>query len=431
MMSKVFRCQMGRRIPRLASVLAAALAIARVGVPPPMGAPASGLARGAATAQGAATAPGIDTLLGDLRPLLGKRLGVVTHQAGVTADGRLTSSALAGAPGLRVTALFAPEHGIDGTYDAGQAVPNLPSRTPVYSLYGVNFRPTRQMLDRVDVLVFDLQDVGVRAFTYASTMSLVMTAAREAGKPVVVLDRPNPMGGTIVDGPVLEPEFRSFIGMHEIPYIFGMTLGELARLYNDAFGIGARLTVVPMQGWKRTMRWADTGLSWVNPSPGITSAGAVFHYATTGPVDGTNLWNGVATESRFEVVLARGWIDGAALAGAVNAHGLPGVRFSASALPHPRTGEVWRGVRVHVTDPATYQPTTTLVHILAEIRRLYGTKLVFVQPKRGPHLFDLVWGTTAVRLAIGRGEPASTIVERWQPGLERFRKLREPHLLYQ
>ncbi|MBI4277633.1 MAG: DUF1343 domain-containing protein [Armatimonadetes bacterium] len=372
---------------------------------------------------------GIETLLANPSSLRVLRVGVVTHQAAVTRDGRLTAEALIQAPGVRVAALFAPEHGFDGTRDAGEPVPTIPGRTPVYSLYGRNLRPTRQMLARVDVLVIDLQDVGVRPYTYGSTMALVMTAARAAGKPVVVLDRPNPMGGLIVDGPVLEPAFRSFIGLHPIPLVHGMTIGELARLYNDAFRIGARLTVIPMKGWRRMMTWADLGLEWVNPSPGITDEELPAYYAATGPLDGTNLWNGVATSSRFRVVLAP-WLDGEVLAAALNEHNLPGVRFTPSALPHPRTGQGWYGVRLHVTDPIAFRPATTAVYILAEIRRVYGNQMVFKQPRRGRPLFDVVWGTRDVRLALSRGDPAAKIVARWHHGLEQFRRLRKPYLLY-
>jgi uncharacterized protein YbbC (DUF1343 family) len=401
--------------------LAAVLCLAA----PPLAARQSVTPRGA----GPAVSPGIDRLLGDLKALRGSRLGLVTHQAGVNRDGQPSARLLAEVEEAHLAALFAPEHGLDGTYDAGEAVPTVPGRTPVFSLYGRTFRPTRQMLARIDALLIDLQDVGVRAYTYTSTMALVMAAAREAGKKVLVLDRPNPMGGVLVDGPVLEPALRSFIGMYPIPYVFGMTIGELARLYNEAFGIGADLTVVPMEGWTRAMRWADTGLPWVNPSPGITGPEAVFHYAATGPVDGTNLWNGVATESRFQVVVAP-WLDGRRLAARLNRYGLPGVRFAASALPHPRTGRVWYGVRLHITDPGVFRPATTAVHILVEIRRLHGDRLRFTAPRRGPYPFDLVWGTTDVRLGIQRGDDAATIVARWQPALQRFQKLREGFLLY-
>jgi len=377
-----------------------------------------------------AVRPGIDAALADAGIMQGRRIGLVTHAAGVTSRGYSTAAALARSGKVRLTALFAPEHGLEGTYDAGEAVPTIPSRTPVYSLYGSNFRPTRQMLSRVDVLVVDLQDAGVRPFTYASTMAMVMTAARDARKPVVILDRPNPLGGTTVDGPVLKPGFRSFIGIYPTPYVHGMTMGELARLYNREFGVGAQLTVIPMDGWTRRMRWAETGLEWVNPSPGITGPDVAITYAATGPTEGTNLWNGVATESRFQVVLAS-WIEDATpLVESLNRRGLPGVIFTPSAMPYPRTGAIWRGVRLNVIDPARFLPSTTFIHILAEIRRLHGDGLVFKRPGRGPYPFDLVWGTSAVREAIIGGDSAKAIVARWQPGLERFKKLRESYLLY-
>ena len=372
---------------------------------------------------------GIDTFLSEPAPLQGRRVGLVTHQAGVTREGHPTAVALTRIAGVKLTALFAPEHGLDGSYGAGQPVPTIPGRTPVYSLYGGTFRPTRDMLARVDVLVVDLQDVGSRPYTYASTMAMVMEAAREAGKPVVVFDRPNPLGGVIIDGPILEPQFRSFIGLYPIPMVHGMTIGELARLYNDAFGIGANLTVVPMEGWTRAMTWADTQLGWINPSPGITTEDAPFFYAATGPLDGANLWNGVGTASRFQVVLAT-WLDGTRLAERLNQKNLPGVRFSPSAIPHPRTGRIFRGVRLHITDRLKFRPATTTVTILAEIRRMYPDKFTFHRSRRGRYLFDIVWGTKEVRLALTRGDPAETIVARWQPALAKFQRRREAYLLY-
>ncbi len=372
---------------------------------------------------------GVDTFLAEPRPLYGQRVGLVTHQAAVTREGHPTATALRRIPGITLTALFAPEHGLDGTYGAGQPMPTIPGRTPVYSLYGGTFRPTRAMLQRVDVLVVDLQDVGVRPYTYASTMALAMEAARDAGKPVVVLDRPNPLGGLTVDGPVLEPQFRSFIGLYPVPLVHGMTIGELARLYNDAFGIRARLSVIPMEGWKRPMTWADTRLGWVNPSPGITSEDAPFFYAATGPLDGTNLWNGVGTSSRFQVVLAP-WLDGTRLAERLNRQNLPGVRFSPSAIPHPRSGRIYRGVRLHITDRPQFRPGATAVAILAEVRRLHPDRFTFTPSRSGRYLFDVVWGTKEVRLALTRGEDAGAIVARWQPALNRFRQRREPYLLY-
>ncbi|OLE14088.1 MAG: hypothetical protein AUG93_00075, partial [Armatimonadetes bacterium 13_1_20CM_4_65_7] len=338
--------------------------------------------------------------------------------------GRLTTLVLTSLPDVQLSALFAPEHGLgDDTPDS------LPARAPIYSLFGRVTQPTRRMLSGVDVLVIDLQDVGVRPFTYGSTMALAMEAAHRAGKPVIVLDRPNPMGGSLVDGPVLEPQFRSFIGMYPIPYVHGMTIGELAQLYNRAFGIGADLRVVPMRGWNRQMLWADTGLPWINPSPGLLTDDSPFYYATTGAIDGTNLWNGVSTDSRFQVILAP-WIDGARLAERLNGYRLPGVIFSGSSVPLPFNKKIWSGVRLQVTDPSTYRPLTTTVYVLVEIRKMYGNQLVFRLPRHGPPLFDQVWGTRQVRLGILRGDDAAAIVARWQPGLQKFLALRQQYLLY-
>lgn len=408
-----------------AVAMACVLVVLLAGIPA-----GSGLAQNAPT-QETAIKLGADMLLTSAGPLAGRRIGLVTHAAGITAAGERTMHAISRVPDLELTALFAPEHGIDGTADAGRPVPHAVSRgTPVYSLHGGTFSPTRQMLARVDTLVVDLQDVGARPFTYASTMALVMRAAADSGKQVVILDRPNPLGGTTVDGPVLESPFRSFIGMYAIPYVHGMTLGELAVLYNRAFGIDAKLTVVPMVGWRRDMIWADTGLPWANPSPGLIDSDIAPYYAATGPLDGTNLWNGVATDSRFRVVLAP-WIDAPRLAERLNRYGLPGVRFTPSAVPHPHTGRVWQGVRLNVTDPRVFKPSTTIIHVLAEIRRMHGNKLSFKRPRRGPYLFDLVWGTKDVRLGLQRGDSAGKIIQAWTPALERFKQLRRQYLLYE
>jgi len=379
-------------------------------------------------AQNPEVSPGVDVVNLAAAELAGRRIGVVTNHAAIARDGRHTAVVVAGLPDARLTAVFSPEHGLNGSgtelYD-----PELPSRTPVYSLFGRVTQPTKRMLSLVDILVIDLQDVGVRPFTYASTMALTMEAARRSHKPVVILDRPNPMGGVIVDGPVLESRFRSFIGMYPIPYVHGMTIGELAQLYNQAFRIRADLRVVPMQGWSRRMHWADTGLLWANPSPGLLTDESPYYYATTGAIDGTGLWNGVSTDSRFRVILAP-WIDGAALAERLNRYRLPGVIFSASSIPHPDTGRIWSGVRLHITDPAVYRPSTTAVYVLVEIRKMYGTRLKFWRPRRGGYLFDWVWGTQQVRLGITRGDDAAAIVARWQPGLQQFLALRQRYLLY-
>ncbi|MGQ0548396.1 MAG: exo-beta-N-acetylmuramidase NamZ family protein, partial [Armatimonadota bacterium] len=372
------------------------------------------------------TRPGVDVLLESPGLLQGRRIGLVTHAAALTSTGEPTASALLRDQRLTVTALFAPEHGLTGTVPAGQSVPDVPGRVPTYSLYGATRRPTPEIAAAIDVFVVDLQDVGARAYTYVFTMALVMQAAREAGKPVVVLDRPNPQGGLGLDGTVLNPEYRSFIGMFPIPSVHGMTIGELAWLFNGLFDINAELTVVPMRGWTRRMTWDDTGLPWVRPSPNIITTQTPFYYAATGVLDGTNLSAGAGTPHAFQVVRSP-WLDGDRLAARLNAYGLPGIAFA----PHD-TGDGMmprRGIRLTLTDPLRFRPATTAVHILAEIRKRHGDELAFV-PRNGRYVFDLVWGTDDIRKDIVRGAPAHAIVARWEPDLQRFQMLRSPYLIY-
>lgn len=407
---RIYWRQMRRRffVPLFALMLSTSL-IADVGAQPP-----------------GPTRPGIDVLLESPGLLQGRRIGLVTHAAGFTSTGETTSSVLLRDPRFNVTALFAPEHGLSGTIPAGQPVPDSNGRVPVYSLYGSTRRPTTEMMASIDVFVVDLQDVGARAYTFASTMALVMQAARDASKPVVVLDRPNPQGGLQVDGPVLSPEFRSFIGMYPIPAVHGMTIGELAQFFNS-YEIGADLTIVPMRGWARRMVWEETGLPWVRPSPNITSMVTPFYFSVTGVFDGTTLSNGPGPASAFQGFYSQ-WLDGDRLVRHLREIGLPGVQFEAYDIgrgERPR-----RGVRLIVTDALRFKPAETAVHILVETRRLHGDRLQFVA-RGGRFLFDYVWGTSSVRKDILRGAPAHAIVARWEPELRRFQTLRNPYLIYQ
>jgi len=356
----------------------------------------------------------------------GRRIGLVTHAAGLTSSGDATSSALLRDNRFAVSALFAPEHGLAGTIPAGQPVPDTTGRVPVFSLYGTTRRPTPEMMAGVDVFVIDLQDVGARAYTFVSTMATVMQAAREAGRPVVVLDRPNPLGGIQVDGPVLDPTYRSFIGMFPIPSVHGMTIGELAWMFNSSFDINADLTVVPMRGWTRRMVWEETGLPWVRPSPNIHTMQTPFYYAATGVLDGTNLSNGAGNAGPFEVVVSP-WLDGSRLARRLNALGLPGVMFEPHAFV--RTSGLVSGVRLNVTDPLRFRPATTAIYMLVEIKKQHPRHFQFV-PRNGRYMFDLVWGTDKIRKDISRGAPAAAIVARWEPDLRRFQVLRNAFLLY-
>jgi uncharacterized protein YbbC (DUF1343 family) len=387
--------------------------------------PLTGVTQAQPAAPAGPVKPGVDVLLGSPSLLPGRRIGLVTHAAGLASSGDATSAVLLRDPRFTVTALFAPEHGIDSTIPAGQTVPSGAGSVPTYSLYSATRQPTPEMMANIDVFVIDLQDVGARAYTYVSTMAMVMQAARAAGKAVVVLDRPNPQGGVQIDGPVLDPAYRSFIGMFPIPMVHGMTIGELAQMFNVEFGIGAALTVVPMEGWTRRTIWERTGLPWVRPSPNIPSMHTPFYYSATGVLDGTTLGNGVGTPYPFEVVVAP-WLDGAALAHRLNAIGLAGVAFETHTLV--RNGSTQGGVRLIVTDPLAFRPSLTALHVIIEAKALHPRQLQFVE-RGGRQVFDFVWGTDAVRRDILRGDDAAAIAARWDPEMRRFALLRAPYLI--
>lgn len=373
--------------------------------------------------------PGVDVLLtyyGDI--LAGKRVGLITHRAAAGVGGWPTATLLSLDPRIRVVALFVPEHGFSGTLPAGAFVPNASGTVPIYSLYSTLRWPTAEMLSGIDALVFDLQDVGARAYTYISTMALAMQAAAKNDKLFVVLDRPNPLGGERVDGPVLDPAFASFIGIYPVPAVHGMTVGELAMLFNREFGINARLAVVPMSGWQASMQWEDTGLLWFRPSPNIPSPAAAQLHAATGMLEGTNLNVGAGTQVPFETVTAR-WLQGELLAARLNEHGLPGVRFVPIWAGTP--GHLRGGIRLILTDVRQFRPATTTVNILDAIRQLHPEGLQFTPPSPGGrYRFDLVWGTDSVRKAILRGESADRIVAGWADGLQRFMEVRQKYVLY-
>jgi len=378
--------------------------------------------------------PGVDVLVAHYTPILaGKRVGLITHRAATGLGGWPTATILSLDPRIRVVALFAPEHGLSGTLRAGEAVPFTRADAgagtiPVYSLYAGRRRPSAAMLADVDALVVDLQDVGARAYTYTSTMALAMQAAAQYDKLFIVLDRPNPLGGDRVDGPILDPEYASFIGIYPLPAVHGMTMGELALLFNEEFGVGARLAVVPMSGWRGRMHWEDTGLRWSRPSPSIPSPAAAQLHAATGLLEGTALMVGAGAATPFQTVTAR-WLRGDLLAMDLNRRGLAGVRFEAVAVgpPEHRQG----GVRLVLTDRHRFRPAATAVHILDVVHRLHPRAPLFTPPRRGErYRFDLVWGTDAVRRAILQGERADWIVASWQADLQWFVTIRQRYLLY-
>lgn len=385
-----------------------------------------------APAPAPAVRPGIEVLLSDSLSLVRHaRLGLVTNQAGVDATGVSDVDRLRGG-GLELVALFSPEHGFRGSAAPGAAVANaVDSATglPIYSLYGQNTAPTAAMLAGLDVLLVDLQDVGARYYTYLGTTVAVMRAAVRDGKRVVVLDRPNPIGGT-VQGNVLDTAYTSFVGMLPVPMRHGMTLGELARLANAELGIGADLTVVPAQGWSPAMDFADTGLPFIPPSPNLRSLEALFHYPGICLMEGTNLSVGRGTDHPFEQVGAP-WLDTTRVLTRLRAAGVPGVRFAGVRFRPKRPGDdkypntTVAGIRLTVTDRATYDPTATAVTMLAVIRAVHPGKLTWT-----PGQFDRLAGNSALRIALSGGARPEAAMEEWPVERQKFVVRSQSALLY-
>ncbi len=368
--------------------------------------------------------------------LRGKRIGLITNPTGVDADLRSDVDLLAARQDVRLVALFGPEHGVRGDAGAGSDVANgrdPKTGLPVYSLYGATRKPTPAMLRGLDALVFDIQDVGARFYTYTSTLALAMQAAAAAGIPFVVLDRPNPLGGQMVAGPVLDPRWSSFIGMYPIPIVHGMTIGELAGMFNEEYRIGARLLVVRMEGWHRSMWFDATGLPWVMTSPGIPHFETAVLYPAMGPIGDTNLSVGVLTTKPFEFVGAT-FIQPWRLREALAARHLGGVAFrEVYWRGEPWTssgGPEYGGVEVRVTDRSAYRPVDLCLQILDVVHRLYPGRFRWGPRWGDRYVFDIDMGTDRVRRGIMAGKSPRQIEEEWQPALARFLQVRERYLLY-
>jgi uncharacterized protein YbbC (DUF1343 family) len=363
------------------------------------------------------------------RDLRGRTVGIVTNPSGVLASGESLADAVHRNTRIAVKALFGPEHGIRGAVGAGETVGSSTDEKtglPVYSLYGATRHPSAAMLDGIDVLLFDIQDVGARPYTYVSTMAYVMESAAQYGKEVWVLDRPNPIGGSHVEGPVLDPKYKSFIGLYPIPERHGMTVGELARMFNEQFGIRCKLRVIPMQGWQREMLWADTGLRWVPTSPNMPYARTTLVYLATGLVDEGGVNNGIGTDRPFEYAGGYGF-DPAAFRDVLAARRIPGVEFEpADWVPAKGfwSGKTLRGVSISVTDPHAFPSVRTAIELLAAARAQGKFHVAHEQ------FMDRDWGTDTVRLALAAGTAPDAIVAAWQPGLAAFKALRAKYLLY-
>jgi uncharacterized protein YbbC (DUF1343 family) len=386
---------------------------------------------------------GLDRLAADgFAPLRGRRVGLVTHAAAV--DRRLRSAAelLAGAPGVELAALFGPEHGL---LAAAQDLIGVGAGrdplwgVPVHSLYGQtveSLRPTPEQLRGLDVLVIDLVDVGSRYYTFQATMLFCLEAAGPLGLPVIVLDRPNPLGGVAVEGPALRAGYESFVGAHPVATRHGLTIGELARLYQSERGLTVDLTVIPCEGWRRETLFPDTGLPWVLPSPNMPTFDTALVYPGQCLIEGTNLSEGRGTTRPFELCGAPG-VDARALARRLNGAGLPGVVFRPADLQptfQKHAGRLCGGVQLHVTDPASFRPVRTGLAVLMALREAAGDSFAW---RREPYEFvshppaiDLLFGSDRERRAIEAGAAFEEIAAAWEPEEAGFRRRREVTLMY-
>lgn len=380
---------------------------------------------------------GVEVLLQNKLDLIkGKRVGLITNPTGV--DQKLNSivDLLYNNPNVKLTALYGPEHGVRGSAQAGSYVEKYTDEKtglPVYSLYGSTKKPTPEMLSNVDVLLFDIQDVGARFYTYIYTMALAMEAAKENNIPIIVLDRPNPISGTKVEGPVLEDKYSSFVGEYAIPVRHGMTVGELAQLFNKEFNIGADLTVVKMDGWKRNMYYDDTPLQFVMPSPNMPTLDTALVYPGACLIEGTNISEGRGTTRPFELIGAP-FINGDDLAEKLNSYHLPGVSFrSASNVPtfSKFVNQLTNGVQIHVTNRNTYNSFETGLYIVKTIHDMYPNQFQFRTPgSNGISYFDNLVGNGSIRAGIEAGKSVEEMEASWQTDLNKFMDVREKYLLY-
>jgi uncharacterized protein YbbC (DUF1343 family) len=373
---------------------------------------------------------GLDILLSEQLALLhGRRVGQVTHPAAVLPDLTGAADALLRA-GVRLTALFGPEHGVSGAAGAGDTVDNaVDARTglPVFSLYGSSVEPTAEMLSDVDVLLFDMQDVGVRFYTYLSTLFYVLRGAAKAHKPAIVLDRPNPIGGQIVEGPSIEPGFESFVGIMALPIRHGLTLGEAALLMSTTFDLDVELAVVEMRGWRRDYWFDQTGRAWVPTSPAMPHVSTATVYPGTCLLEGTNVSVGRGTALPFEICGAP-WLAGAALAERMNALNLAGARFRPLHFcpsADRYAGQECGGVQVHITDRAALRPVMLGLHLVAAIRSLHPREFAWAAAH-----FDRLLGGARTREAIETDAPVETFAGDWDVVCAQFEQGRQPYLRY-
>ena len=380
----------------------------------------------------AAVVPGVEVLLRDSLSLLrGKRVGLITNQSGRDRAGRSDIDLLYHTPGVKLVALFAPEHGIRGVAEAGAKIASdtdAVTGLPIYSLYGAVRAPTPEMLRNIDVLVYDIQDAGVRFYTYISTMGLSANAAGAAHVPFVVLDRPDPLGGARVEGGVLDTTYRSFVGEYPIALRYGLTPGELLRYLVGTGAVHADVHVVPMGGWRRAMRYDQTGLPWVAPSPNLPTMDALLAYPGAVFFEGTNLSEGRGTDAPF-LNIGAGWLtDADAVAAELNALRLPGVRFNATRVSVAK-GQKWGGqtipaIHLTITSRDSVTPVAVGAYLLQVIRRRHPADFQWVIS----HI-DQLFGSDALRRAVDGGTVSQLLTEVAEQS-RAFAERAKPYLIY-
>ena len=370
----------------------------------------------------------------------GQRVGLLANPASVDAELRHVVDTVAGLPGVTLAALFGPQHGFRSDVQDNMVetdhVRHPVLDIPVYSLYGETREPTAAMLSGLDLLVIDLQDVGTRVYTYIHTMANCLQACATHGVPVVVCDRPNPVGGATVEGAVLKPGFESFVGLFPIPMRHGLTIGELAGLCNETFGLHATLEVLPLDGWRRDMYQDDTGLPWVLPSPNLPTLDSAIVYPGMVLLEGTNLSEGRGTTRPFELVGAP-WLDAHELADALNGLRLSGVHFRPTEFQptfQKHAGQTCGGCQVHVVDRVAFQPIVTTIALLQTCRRLAPDRFQWREP---PYEYetvippvDILYGSDQLRRQLDDEVPYAAIADSWATDLDTFGPTREGCLLY-
>ena len=373
--------------------------------------------------------------------LKGRKVGLITNPTGVNRNFVSAIDIINGAPGVKLTALYGPEHGVRGEFTAGEIIGTATDPStglPVYSLYGSTRKPTKDMLKGIDILVYDIQDIGSRSYTYISTLGLAMEAAAENNIPFVVLDRPNPLGGIRMEGPLVQPGFVSFVSQYPVPYIHGMTVGELAKFLNGEGllkdGIKCKLEVIKMNGWKREMDFEETGLPWIPSSPHIPNVQSAILYPATGIIGELYVVSiGVGYTLPFQLFAAE-WFNADSLSRNLNLLHMPGVIFRPvhyKPYYNVSAGKTVHGVQIHITDYNKAPLSLLQFYILQEAHKLWPGKDVFALCEKSRHdMFDKVCGTDKIRTEFAKTWKVSSILDLWTGEIPAFRKKAEEYFLY-